>query len=111
MLSSDKITHKKSGHGIVFNIITADNITEVTSDMYLKALITAGVENATVDVASPIPVTGHSALTGIYKAYDAIGEALDADRKKVANEELEISTELEDSEGLTDEKNASIMAE
>src|SRR5690625_6839056 len=79
--------------------------------MYLNALITAGVENATVDVASPIPVTGHSALTGIYKAYDAIGEDLDADRMKVANEELEISTELADREGLTDEKIASLMAE
>src|SRR5690625_112125 len=111
MYSSAKITHEKSGHGIVVNIVTADNITEVTSDMYLNALITAGVENATVDVASPIPVTGHSALTGIYKAYDAIGEDLDTERMKVANEELEISTELADREGLTDEKIASLMAE
>src|SRR5690625_7055058 len=111
MYSSAKITHEKSGHGIVVNIVTADNITEVTSDMYLNALITAGVENATVDVASPIPGTGHSALTGIYKAYDAIGEDLDTERMKVANEELEISTELADREGLTDEKIASLMAE
>ncbi len=111
MFSSAKITHEKSGHGIVIDIITPENITQVTSDMYLNALITAGVENAKVEVASPLQVTGHSALAGIYKAYDAVGEELDSERMKVANDELEITTELSDREGLSDEKIASIMAE
>jgi|SRR5690625_1974476 len=111
MFSSAKISHEKAGHGLVVDIVTPENITQVTSDMYLNALITAGVENATVEVGSPIQVSGHSALAGIYKAYDAIGEDLDSERMKVANEELEITTELSDREGLSDEKIASIMAE
>src|SRR5690625_3369292 len=41
MFSSVKITQKDKGHGIVVNIVTADNITEVTSEMYSNALLTA----------------------------------------------------------------------
>lgn len=111
MYSSVKITEKEQGHGIVVNIITGNNITRVTSDMYLNALVTAGVENALVEVASPIQVGGESALTGIFKAYDAIDEDLDPERMKVANEELEITTELADRDGMSDEKIASLMAE
>lgn len=110
MYSSVKITQKDEGHGIVVNIITADNITKVTSEMYSNALLTAGVENALVEVASPIPVTGHSALTGIYKAYDEGGAELNEDRMEVANEELSLSTELAD-KGISEEKVAELMTE
>ena len=34
-----------------------------------------------VEIAAPKPVTGHSALVGIYKAYEAkTGETLDIER-------------------------------
>src|SRR5699024_4634404 len=56
MFSSVKITPKKDGHGIVVNIVTPDRITEVTSEMYSNALLTAGVEDAFVEVAAPKPV-------------------------------------------------------
>ncbi|HLR64393.1 MAG TPA: DUF1002 domain-containing protein [Pseudogracilibacillus sp.] len=111
MYSSVKITYKKSGHGLIVNIVTAENITSVTSDMYMNALVTAGVENALVEVASPVKVTGESALTGIYKAYDATNDDLDPERMKVANEELEITTELAERDGVTNEEIASLMAE
>lgn len=110
MYSSVKITQKDDGHGIVVNIVTADNITKVTSEMYSNALLTAGVENALVEVASPIPVTGHSALTGIYKAYDEGGAELDKERMEVANEELSVSTELAD-KGISEEKVTELMTE
>lgn len=110
MYSSVKITQKDDGHGIVVNIVTADNITKVTSEMYSNALLTAGVENALVEVASPIPVTGHSALTGIYKAYDEGGAELDKERMEVANEELSVSTELTD-KGISEEKVTELMTE
>src|SRR5699024_1326168 len=45
MYSSVKITQKDKGNGIVINIVTPDNITQVTSDMYKNALLTAGVED------------------------------------------------------------------
>lgn len=111
MYSSVKITHKDKGHGIVVNIVTADNITQVTSEMYSNALLTAGVENALIEVASPVQVTGHSALTGIYKAYDAAGADLDKDRMEVANEELDLTTELSSKEGLSQEKVTELMTE
>src|SRR5699024_8176062 len=111
MYSSVKITHKDKGHGIVVNIITADNITQVTSEMYSNALLTAGVENALIEVASPVQVTGHSALTGIYKAYDAGGADLDKGRMEVANEELSVTTELSEKEGLNQGKVTELMTE
>src|SRR5699024_4823019 len=111
MFSSAKITHKENGHGIVVNIVIADNITEVTNDMYSNALITAGVENALIEVASSVQVTGHSALSGIYKAYDAKGAELDKDRMEVANEELNVATELAEKDGVSQEKVTELMTE
>lgn len=111
MYSSVKITHQNDGHGIVVNIVTSDNITEVTSEMYSNALLTAGVENADIEVASPVQVTGHSALTGIYKAYDASGAELDQGRMEVANEELSLSTELSEKDGISEEEVTELMTE
>lgn len=111
MFSSAKIIRKDKGHGIVVNIVTADNITQVTSDMYANAMLTAGVEDAIVEVASPVKVTGHSALTGIYKAYDAEGEMLDKGRMEVATEELDVATELAEKEGMSQEKVSELLAE
>lgn len=34
--------------------------------MYRNAAVTLGIEHASIQVASPIPVTGESALAGIY---------------------------------------------
>src|SRR5699024_11923489 len=88
MYSSVKIIYEEEGEGIDVDIVTDDNITEVTTDMYENDLLTAGVENATVEVASPVEVSGHSALTGIYNAYDEDGETLDEERMEKANEEV-----------------------
>src|SRR5690625_4632706 len=111
MYSSAKIVLKEDGYGIRIQIVTPENITKVTSDMYANALLTAGVENAIVDVASPRKVTGESALSGIYKAYDEEGELLDKDRMIIANEELEIATDLAEKEGMTQEKVSELLAE
>nr|WP_217586606.1 DUF1002 domain-containing protein [Lentibacillus saliphilus] len=110
MFSSAKITREEKGKGLTIRVVTPENITQVTSDMYANALLTAGVENATVDVASPVKVTGHSALTGIYKAYDVEGEQLDKERMELANEELGIATDLVD-KGLTQEQVSELLTE
>src|SRR5699024_1402837 len=70
-----------------------------------------GIENAVVEVGSPIPVTGGSALSGIYKAYDASGVELDQGRMEVANDELNITSDLADKEGLSEEKVTALMTE
>lgn len=94
MFSSAKITRKDEGEGLVIQIVTPENITQVTTEMYANAMLTAGIENATVEVAAPKAVTGHSALVGIYKAYEVNGGELDPERTDVANDELEVATEL-----------------
>ncbi|WP_430789999.1 DUF1002 domain-containing protein [Virgibacillus flavescens] len=111
MFSSAKIVREEEGAGLTINIETPKKITEVTSEMYANALLTAGVENATVDVASPVKVSGHSALTGIYKAYDVQGVELDQERMEVANEELSVATDLAKKDGLSQEKVSELLTE
>ncbi len=111
MYSSAKITRTEEGSGLVINVVNSENITQVTNEMYANALLTAGVENALVDVASPVKVTGHSALTGIYKAFNVEGESLDKDRMEVANEELDVATDLADKEGMDQEKVSDLLTQ
>lgn len=97
MYSSAKITRQDAGKGLVVKIVTEDNITQVTADMYGTAMLTAGVEDAIVEVASPKKVSGHSALVGIYKAYEVAGIELDTERTDVANDELNLATKFSES--------------
>jgi len=111
MFSSAKITLKEKGYGLVVTRVTPDLITEVTEEMYANAMLTAGIENAQVEVASPVKVSGHSALVGIYKAYESRGEVLDKDRMEVANEELDLATDLAGKDGLDSEKVGELLTE
>ncbi|KYG89641.1 DUF1002 domain-containing protein [Metasolibacillus sp. FSL H7-0170] len=112
MYSSAKITRQEEGKGLVISILTPENITEVTAEIYANAMVTAGIEDAIVEIAAPKPVTGHSALVGIYKAYEVkTGEKLDIERTDVANEELNIATSIADSAGISDEKVAELLTE
>ena len=94
MILSVLVQRENEGHGV--NVInkTPDNITQITEEQYSNAAITAGVEDVTIMVASIRPVTGESALTGIYKAFDVNGEELDQDRMEVAQEELETTNQI-----------------
>ncbi|MFC5542858.1 MAG: DUF1002 domain-containing protein [Bacilli bacterium] len=112
MYSSAKITREEEGKGLTVSIVTPENITEVTSEMYANAMLTAGLKDATIEVAAPKPVTGHSALVGIYKAYEVkTGETLDVERTDVANDELQVATELADNANITDEQVAQLLTE
>lgn len=111
MFSSAKITRKDAGSGLIINIVTPDNITEVTADMYANAMLTAGIEDAVVDIAAPKPVTGHSALVGIYKAYEVTGGELDPERTDVANDELSVATILSKQGGVDEEKVTELLTE
>lgn len=112
MFSSAKITRQDAGKGLVISIVTPDNITQVTSEIYANAMLTAGIEDAIVEIAAPKPVTGHSALVGIYKAYEVTtGETLDTERTDVANEELSVATTIAESAGIDDAKVAELLTE
>jgi len=111
MFSSAKITRKDAGKGLVISIVTPDDITEVTSEMYANAMLTAGIKDAVVEIAAPKPVTGHSALVGIYKAYEVSGEELDPERTDVANDELSIATNLAKDAGIEEAKVSELLTE
>ncbi|MCG7346361.1 DUF1002 domain-containing protein [Sporosarcina sp. ACRSL] len=111
MYSSAKITRQDEGKGLVINIVTPDNITQVTNEMYATAMLTAGIEDAIVEVAAPKPVTGHSALVGIYKAYEVSGETLDTERTDVANDELNLATKFAKDSGIDENKVAELLTD
>ena len=112
MYSSAKITRQDEGKGLVISIVTPENITEVTAEMYASAMLTAGIEDAVVEVAAPKPVTGHSALVGIYKAYEVkTGETLDTERTDVANDELSVATTIAESGEVSEERVAELLTE
>ena len=94
MFSSALIDRGERGSGIVVNILTPENITRVTRNQYANAMITAGVSDAVVSVAAPFPVTGESALAGIFKAYEDRGIELEQDRMELAQQELETTTRI-----------------
>jgi uncharacterized protein YpuA (DUF1002 family) len=112
MYSSAKIIRKDPGAGLVIKQVTPENITEVTNEMYANALLTAGIQDAIVYVASPVKVSGHSALVGMYKAYDAgKGTELNKGRTEVANEELNLATNLAKKDGLDQDKVSKLLTE
>lgn len=111
MYSSAKITRQDEGKGLVISIVTEENITQVTADMYANAMLTAGIEDAIVEVAAPKKVTGHSALVGIYKAYEVTGETLDTERTDVANDELNLATKFAEDSGINQDKVSELLTE
>lgn len=111
MYSSAKITRQDAGKGLVIKIVTVGNITQVTEDIYANAMLTAGIEDAIVEVAAPKKVTGHSALVGIYKAYEVSGETLDTDRTDVANDELNLATKFSEDAGIDSDKVSELLTE
>ncbi len=99
-LSCIYITTLDEGSGLS---ITTNNINWCTVDMYVNALVTAGVEDARVMVSAPFDVSGTAALTGVYKAYEDItGIQLDETAKEAAAEELVVTGELAESIGSDD---------
>lgn len=101
---SSVLVKKESKGGVNVEIITPDNITMITAQQYTNAAITAGVEDVQIEVASIRPVTGESALTGVYKALDVNGENLDKDRMEVAQDELEATSQIANEEDLNEEE-------
>ncbi|MEK3808209.1 DUF1002 domain-containing protein [Bacillus sp. FSL H8-0547] len=103
-ISSSAITIEESGAGLEVN---TKNVNWVTDEMYLNALMTAGVKDASIQVSAPFEVSGTAALTGLLKAYEVSSdEAIPEDVKQVANEELVKTAELGDKVG---QENASAL--
>lgn len=103
---SSVLVQKDNNSGVNVEVLTPENITTITEQQYTNAAITAGVEDVNIEVASIRPVTGESALTGVYKALDVNGETLDQERMEVAQEELETTSDIAENEDLDEEESS-----
>ncbi|WP_375089454.1 DUF1002 domain-containing protein [Peribacillus sp. RS7] len=102
-ISSSAITLEEKGTGLK---LESKNINWVSDEMYINALATAGVKDATVYVTAPIPVSGTAALTGVIKAYEISSDKkIPEDVKQAANEEMVKTAKLGDEIG-TEEASA-----
>lgn len=91
---SSVFVKRNNKKGVAVDIVTKENITDITEGQYANAAITAGITSADILVASPRPVTGESALVGVYKSEELRGNDLDSDRTKLAQEELETVSDI-----------------
>ena len=88
LYSSVKLQKLGKNKVLEVNIVTPQNITKVTADMYRNAAATLGLEHAQITVASPVQVTGESALAGIYYSLEKNGAKVSQKSKNLAQEEL-----------------------
>lgn len=88
LYSSVKLQKLGKNKALEVNIVTPQNITKVTADMYRNAAATLGLEHAQITVASPVQVTGESALAGIYYSLEKNGAKVSQESKNLAQEEL-----------------------
>jgi uncharacterized protein YpuA (DUF1002 family) len=95
VMVSSVLVKFNTSDGVRTAIETPQAITDVKSYQYSNAAITAGLKDCEVRVASIRPVTGESALTGIYKAAEVYGIKLDQDRLIAGNDELETVQDIE----------------
>jgi uncharacterized protein YpuA (DUF1002 family) len=103
-ISSSATTITSAGSGIS---VKTNNINWVTNEMYVNALITAGVKDAKIYITAPFPVSGTAALTGIIKAYEiSADKTIPEDIKQAANQEMVETAKLGDSIG---DKNAAAL--
>ena len=86
--SSTYIEPKKFRHGVDVEIVTPDNITDVSKEQYRNAAITAGIQDANIKVGAVVETLGYGALSGIYKAYEKVGNALNEQDIKNADDEM-----------------------
>ena len=102
-ISSSSVTFEQAGSGLK---VETKNINWVTEDMYINALATAGVKDASVYVTAPFSVSGTAALTGIIKAYEVSSDkVIPEDVKQAANQEMVTTAKLGDEIG-TDQASA-----
>lgn len=94
LYSSVKIKKLGASKTLTVKIVTPQNITKVTEDMYRNAAVTLGIEHADIEVASPIAVTGESALAGIYYSLEKNGAKVSDESKALAQEELNALSDI-----------------
>lgn len=102
-ISSTKVTLLPKGSGIS---VSTNNLTQVTGDMLASALVTCGINDASIVANAPYPVTGQAALAGILQGFqDVTGSQIPEQNKKVANQEVNTTLSLGNQIGQTKAEN------
>lgn len=113
--SSTYITPASNNGGVTVEIVTPKTITAISPRQYENAALTAGAVDVNIRVASAVTVDGSGALAGVYKAFKDAGYALDAEKVGVAQEELNLTSELtqenKDKAGYSDDAMNAAIAE
>ena len=105
-LSSVLLVPQESGAGLS---VETHNVNYCTIAMYRNALLTAGVQDAKVIVAAPMPISGTAALIGAVKAYETYsGTTVSDSVLETAADELVLTGQL--SEDLDSEKISDLIA-
>lgn len=92
MISSVAIAPTDPGSGVKVNIKKyngENNITQVTAQQYAMVAQMAGVTDITIVVTANRAVSGESALTGVYKAFEEDGHQLNSQNTAAANSVLD----------------------
>ena len=102
LYSSVKIAKLGAKETLSVEIVTPQNITKITPDMYRNAATTLGIEHAKITVAAPIAVTGESALAGIYYSLEQNGAKVSDESKELAQEELKTLSQINEENSVAD---------
>lgn len=94
--SSTYIEPKKFEHGVEVEIVTPENISNVTQAQYENAAITAGIQNANIKVGAVVKTLGYGALSGIYKAMEEQGVELNQNDMQAAQDETQALSDIKE---------------
>ncbi|MCR8969325.1 DUF1002 domain-containing protein [Facklamia sp. 7083-14-GEN3] len=109
--SSVYIKPQAAGTGIKVQIVTPENITDVSATTYQNAAITAGAQNTLLKIGSFLPVTGEGALTGLYALLESQGVVVKQHDMQTAQNEISVVSNVKTETGLTDSQVNVIIAE
>ena len=104
VFSSAFIQEMPEGYGVKVQIVTPQNILNVSQMTYQNAAITAGAKNAQIRVATVEPVTGEGALAGVYALLAESGVQINSQDVAAAQREINLVNELEKDTGLSNTK-------
>ena len=113
MISSVAIAPADPGSGVKVNIKKFNgesNITQVTAQQYAMVAQMAGVTDVTIIVSANRPVSGESALTGVYKALADNGAKLNPQNTATANQMLDATQPAIDANKGDDAYSGKLMA-
>lgn len=109
--SSVYIKEQAPGTGIQVQIVTPQNITDVSATTYQNAAITAGAKNALLRIGTVLPVTGEGALTGLYALLESQGVKVSEHDVNTAQKEITVVSNVKTDTGMTDNQVNVIISE